>query len=208
MPPTAESPGLTVAVVLAGGEGRRFGGPTHKLAAPLRGRPLLRHAVDTAVAAAIGPVVVVTGAVALCDVTGFGATASTAGTCGAVTEIVNHRWVDGQATSLQAAVAEAGRLGADAIVVGLGDQPFLEPDAWRLVAATRDTPIAVATYDGRRGHPVRLARPVWTELDPIGDNGAKRLMAVHPHLVTEVPCPGSPVDIDTSQELARWQSDS
>jgi CTP:molybdopterin cytidylyltransferase MocA/SAM-dependent methyltransferase len=49
-----------VAIVLAAGAGSRFGGG--KLVAPLAGRPLVAHAVTTAMASGIGRVVVVLGA--------------------------------------------------------------------------------------------------------------------------------------------------
>ena len=51
---------MTTGLVLAAGEGRRFGGP--KQLAPLRGRPLLAHAVATARDAGLDRVVVVLGA--------------------------------------------------------------------------------------------------------------------------------------------------
>ena len=66
-------------------------------------------------------------------------------------------WADGQITSVRAALDAAGDLGADRVVIGLADQPFVTPDAWRTVA-DGPGPIAVATYAGRRGNPVG-ARP-------------------------------------------------
>jgi CTP:molybdopterin cytidylyltransferase MocA len=183
-------------VLLAAGAGSRFAGVTHKLLTPLDERPLVEHALGAVLAAGLDEVVVVTGAVDLTDLL--------AGR--AVTQVVNDRWSDGIATSLRAGVAAARRSGHDAVVVGLGDQPGVTSEAWRAVAACTASPIAVATYDGTRGNPVRLAAKVWRSLPSDGDEGARRLQREHPDLVTEVPCEGTPADIDTVEELNGWRS--
>ena len=193
--PRPEPPANTVAVVLAAGAGTRFHGPEHKLDARLGDRALVDRAVGAAVASGVGPVVVVTA----------GQLATTLDPT--VLQVVNERWAEGQITSLRAGIEAATQLGASVVVVGLGDQPFVTVDAWRAVAAT-DAPIAVATYDGRRGHPVRLHRDTWSLLPDHGDEGARSLMRVRPDLVAEVPCDGSPIDIDTVEDLRRWQNNS
>jgi CTP:molybdopterin cytidylyltransferase MocA len=188
-----------VAVVLAAGGGTRFAGPTHKLLADLDGVPVVVRSVQAVCAAGLGPVVVVTGAVALDDVL------ADAGLLEQVRVVENPRWSEGQAGSLRTGLAEAERLGAAAVVVGLGDQPMVSEEAWRRVGhEDSDRPIAVATYDGRRRNPVRLHRSVWGELREDGDEGARELMRRRPELVVEVPCPGEPADIDTLEDLSRW----
>lgn len=189
--------GDTIAVLLAAGAGSRFRGPTHKLLAPLpgdEGRTVFETSLASALNAGFERVIVVTGAA---DIPAPLVRDSR------VVLVHNHRWSEGQAHSVWVGIAEAQRLGANAVVVGLADQPFVQPEAWRRVAAS-DSPIAVATYAGRRGNPVRLAASTWGLLPTTGDSGARDLMAMRPELVSQVDCPGSAADIDTEEDLAQW----
>ena len=157
---------------------------------------MLAAAVGQAVASAIGPVVVVAGA--------LGADELVALLGDTVTVVPNPAWRSGQASSLRAGVDWARASGATAVVVGLGDQPGLDAVAWRAVAAARDTPVARATYGGHPGHPVRLDAAIWDLLPTSGDRGAGQLLRERPDLVTDVPCPGVPGDIDTNADLSAW----
>lgn len=179
-------------VVLAAGAGSRFHGSAHKLLTPFGGRPVVAWAVQAAVDAGLDEVVVVAGAVELDAVLPPGARL-----------VHNPRWAEGQATSLRTALTAAEKGGHDAMVVGLGDQPRVPASAWRAVAAATATPIAVATYGGRRRNPVRLAEAVWPLVPDAGDEGARALIAGRPDLVTDVACEGDPFDIDTVEDLAR-----
>lgn len=180
----------TLAAVLAAGDGSRFGGP--KLLVDFRGRPLVTWALAAALAAGLDETVVVTGGQDL------GAVVPDR-----ITVLDNPRWAEGQATSLQVAVARAEAGGHDAVVIGLGDSPLVPADAWRAVAAS-DASIATADYDGRARPPVRLARAVWALLPADGDEGARVLLRGRPDLVARVPCAGDPLDVDTEGDLERW----
>jgi CTP:molybdopterin cytidylyltransferase MocA len=181
----------TAALVLAAGEGSRFAGEVHKLVAPFRGRPVWEWAVDAAFGAGLDATYVVTGAVQLPLPT-------------SVVEVHNEAWAEGQATSLAAGITAARAGGHQAVVVGLADQPLVGEEAWREVAASTATPIAIASFDGDRRPPVRLAAEVWPLLPTAGDEGARSLMRKRPDLVTAVPCSGQPIDIDTLEDLERW----
>ncbi|MCU1391866.1 MAG: hypothetical protein JWM34_294 [Ilumatobacteraceae bacterium] len=198
--PDAQTPAKiwtkTSAVLLAAGAGSRFRAGSHKLIADLRGRPVIEWALDAVIAAGCGDVIVVTGAVEI-DLARFAD--------GPVRAVHNPRWAAGQATSLHCGLAAAAAVDADAVVVGLGDQPFVLADSWRSVAAA-PTDIAVATYAGRRANPVLLRRAIWDLLPTEGDEGARSLIGRRPDLVSDVACSGSPADIDTMEDLQQWNS--
>jgi CTP:molybdopterin cytidylyltransferase MocA len=182
-----------VAALLAAGAGTRFAGAQHKLLAPLQGRPVWHWALQHVLAAGFDHVIVITGAADVPwpdDV------------------IVRHNpaWSQGQASSLLAAVQAAGELSADAVTIGLADQPFVTAEAWQAVAsAPAECRIVIAEYDGAIGpNPVRLGRQVWPLLPTDGDAGARHLIREHPEWVCSVACVGSVADIDTLEDLARW----
>ncbi|WP_420452805.1 nucleotidyltransferase family protein [Ilumatobacter sp.] len=219
-----------VAVVLAAGAGSRFDDIGHKLLARIPAtadRPaetVSARAIGAAVESGIGQVVVVTGRLgadelgstldATLDTTldaAAGASGDPSGEGRArVRWVHNPDWSSGQMTSVLAGLDAADDAGATVAVIGLADQPGVAASAWRSVADSSVTgsAIAVATYDGRRGNPVALRREVWGLLGTTGDHGARALMQVRPDLVVEVPCSGSPTDIDTAEDLRRWQSSS
>lgn len=189
------------AVLLAAGAGSRFRGDVHKLIAPLHGRRLIDHALDAALDADIGPVIVVTGAL---NATALGLDDRPAGR---ITAVHNEQWDLGQSGSLLLAAQTASEQGFDAIVVALGDQPAISPAAWRAVARS-NSPLAIADYGGERGHPVRIGAEMFDELPERGDAGARDLLRYHVHRVEPVPCGGSPADVDTVEELEKWPRQS
>src|SRR4029453_12126710 len=157
----------TAAIVLAAGGGSRFrasGGDTHKLLAAYLGRTVVEWSIEAAASAQLDATYVVRGATDLpvpplvADRVRF---------------VRNDRWREGIATSLQEGVPRARRDGNATVLVGLGDQPLVLADAWRLVARALPAPVAVATYQGQRGNPVRLTSMVWPLLPRVGDEGAR-----------------------------------
>jgi molybdenum cofactor cytidylyltransferase len=206
-PPSAGATPLpTAAVLLAAGAGSRFADVGHKLLArltelgPTIFETSLRHALD----ANIGSLIVVTGAL---DETALRSDSGLARLLDHPAVHVRHNsaWADGQAGSLHLGLSTAAELGHDAAVIGLADQPFVPAQSWIQVAGGLG-PITVATYDGRRGNPVKLHASMWELLPASGDEGARVLMRARPDLVVEVPCTGSPADIDTVEDLHQWQN--
>jgi molybdenum cofactor cytidylyltransferase len=184
-------------IVLAAGAGRRFGAATKQLA-PLRGRPLLEHAVAAMLAVpALDAVYVVLGhkadeiraAVAL----------------GRAEVVVCAGWESGQAASLRSGVAAAAAADAGAVVVTLGDQPFITPEA---IAGAVDRLAGYdavrVTYDGVPGHPVVLGPEVMEAVAGLrGDTGARELLSRFRVRKWEAGQLCSAADIDTQEELAR-----
>ncbi len=192
-----------LAVLLAAGGGTRFGGPTHKLLAELHGRPLWAHSLDHLLDAGFDDAVMITGAA---DIDTADVHALAAGR--PVDVLHNDDWASGQASSLQVAAHAGSDRAADALLIGLADQPFVTAAAWRAVAdADPACEMVVSTYAGRTGpNPVRIASRWWPRLPRDGDEGARSILREHGDRVCSIECLGSGDDIDTLEDLARWTS--
>jgi molybdenum cofactor cytidylyltransferase len=116
------------------------------------------------------------------------------------------RWAEGQSASLACGLADLAD--CEAVVVTLGDQPRMSPDAIRRVIAARGGAAAVrATHGGAPGHPVLLERELFEPLRNVsGDKGARNLLLSVP--VLDVPCDdlGGGEDVDTPAELDALRS--
>jgi CTP:molybdopterin cytidylyltransferase MocA len=174
---------MTAGLVLAAGEGRRFGGP--KQLARVGGRPLIEHAL--AALAGLDRSVVVLGARA--DEIRAGAA------LGDAEVVLCPGWAEGMGASLRTGLAALD--GEDEVVIVLADQPFITAD---VVARVRAAPgdAARAIYDGAPGHPVVVRRPVLERAAELrGDKGFRGVP------MTEVECGdlADPQDIDTRADL-------
>lgn len=189
--PTSKNPPVGV-VLLAAGGGSRFGGAHHKLLTSVAGKTVYEWALQSALAANIGPVAVVWGSVEL----------PRREASEAVTYLHNEEWATGMASSVQRALQWANERGLQSVVIGLGDQPCIPPSAWTAVAHST-SPLAVATYAGVRANPVKLHAEFFALVPKTGDEGARSSLRSHPELVAEVPCTGSGIDVDHVEDIER-----
>ena len=160
------------AIVLAAGAATRFGAPKQRL--------LLPAVLERLRAAeSVEEIVVVSGAY---EVETDARTVACAD------------WERGMGASLRCGLRE---LDAEAAIVVLADGPSLSPRAVDRVVEVwteSDAELVAASYGGDRGHPVVIARALWTE---IPDEGARSLPALL------VPCDdlGRPGDVDRPGDL-------
>jgi molybdenum cofactor cytidylyltransferase len=191
--------GKVGALVLAAGRGTRMGGP-NKLAAEVSGKPLVRHAVEAALASKARPVVVVTGHEADKVHTALAGLD--------VALVHNPAYTDGLSTSLKRGLASLGDQ-VDGALVLLGDMP-------RVTSALLDQLIdafdpaagalaVVPVRDTHRGNPVLFSKMFFPELQAItGDVGARGILGSHGEAVVEVPVTDEAAffDVDTPEGLA------
>ena len=185
------------ALVLAAGEGTRFGGT--KQLEILRDKPLVQHAVDAASAAGVGEIVVVLGhdALRVRDALDLPEGARF---------VVNERFADGQSTSLAAGL-RALDPESEAAIVLLADQPGIEERHVRgLKTVYEDEGMEILRIRFRDGPgPAILARSVWDEAMALtGDIGARALFEARPERARWLAFDeDTPVDIDRRTDLER-----
>lgn len=200
------------ALLLAAGEGRRFGGG--KLMAPLAGRPLVAHVLGTIETArregsiADGVAVVAVGDTRVAEA------ARQAG----LRAVENDDPAAGLSRSLRLGLAallepppEVAVMpaGGRAALVLLGDQPEVRPEvigalveAWRAGRGLILRPRYVESPE-EPGHPVLLDRSVWAWAEELrGDAGLGPLLRRNPQQVVMLDVAGANPDVDTPLDLA------
>lgn len=179
-------------LVLAAGAGRRLGRP--KATLEVSGERLVDRAVRVLTAAGVHPVHVVLGA-AVVEVAGA--------------HVVDNRdWAQGMGSSLCAGLASLPA-GVRAVTILLVDQPGVTAGAVArlLDAGVDDETVAVATYHGRRGHPVVIGRAYWADVaaSTLGERGARDFLRTQGDRVVEIECAdvADDTDVDTPADLQR-----
>jgi xanthine dehydrogenase accessory factor len=199
---------FTTGVILAAGASTRMGRPKQILT--LEGKPLLQHVIDAASSSKLDEVIVVLGANAdaiRADIV--------LPSDGKVRVVINDSHAKGLSESIRAGLAAAASR-STAVAILLGDQPRVSTDlidrmlAAHAVAGKPATrPIFGGAGDARTpGHPVVLARSLWTALRELeGDDGARAVLAKSPELVSEVRIlAAAPADIDTPYDYRHAQA--
>jgi molybdenum cofactor cytidylyltransferase len=186
------------AVVLAAGRSTRMGGP-NKLLADLGGKPLVRHAVEAALASRAHPVIVVMGHQR------ERIQAALAGL--AVARVDNPAYGDGLSSSIRAGIM-AVPAASDGALIMLGDMPDIDAALIdRLIAAfdpAGGAAVVVPSRNGQRGNPVLWARRFFADLARLaGDAGARHLIGLNAGCVAEVAVTGEGAfhDVDTPEAL-------
>jgi molybdenum cofactor cytidylyltransferase len=203
-------------IILAAGEAKRFGRPKQLL--EYHGQPFVRAVAQTAVAAGLSPVVVVTGA---------NAEQVEAAVKDLPVKIArNEEWHKGQSTSIQkglhqltplhsslqvtSPVSYGKRRGREgAAIFLLADQPQVTPLVLRALVEFHSrelNPVVAPEVQGQRANPVLFDRITFPDLLSLtGDVGGRAIFSKHP--VAYLPWHEESLlaDIDTPEDLVKLE---
>lgn len=188
-------------LVLAAGEGSRFGGAVKQLAM-IGDKTMLEHALDTASTLAPQRVSVVLGFVH----------EQLSPLVGQAQVVINPTWKEGIGSSIACGVA-ALPASASAVLIMLCDQVGLSRldltcliRRYESLSHASTPPIVCASYADGLGVPAIFPSHFFKQLIALkGDQGAKPLL--QQHLVVRVPLATAAMDIDTQEQWVslKWQ---
>lgn len=189
------------AIILAAGLSRRME-DRNKLLLPIDGVPMIRHVVETYLAAVDGEVVVVTG---------FEAGRIEAAISDLPIRLVhNLAFEKGQPFSVRSGLLEAPV--AEHFLIGLGDQPQLTAEDLRTLVkahvATETTKISIPFHNGVRGNPIMVPASMRIQLlEDKANPGCGKFTRSNPDLAQNVMLSenGFFNDIDTPAAYATFQ---
>jgi molybdenum cofactor cytidylyltransferase len=193
--PVKEVWGRVAAVVLAAGGSSRFGSPKQLL--QWKGKTLLEHVVDTALASSAQEIVVVLGHQA--------EAAHAVLADRPVRVVINEDWESGQSSSVRAGV-QALAASCQACLFLLVDQPNVPSGLIdEVLSRYRRTlaPVVAPIHGSQRGNPVLFDKALFPELlQAQGDEGGRQVIARHEKEVetVEVGDQSLFLDIDTVED--------
>ncbi len=186
-------------IILGGGGSSRYGQP--KMLLPWRGKPLIRHVAEAALAGGLDPVIVVTGAV----------DQPVREALSGLPVVIAHNpdWQLGQSTSVRMGVRALPETTGGAVFL-LADQPFATAGLLRdLVGRYRATlaPVTAPRVAGRRANPVRFDRDVFASLLSLeGDTGGRAIIERYPVEYLDWADENLLLDVDTPEDYARLKA--
>ncbi len=185
---------MTGIIILAAGSSSRLGQPKQLL--PWQGVPLIRHAAHAALAANLGPVVIVLGAVTEpCHQALEGLDLN-------VTE--NPAWETGMGSSISCGMRALGSHALENVIITLCDLPLLTPAIFDRLFALRlsEKTEVVAAHNGTTfSPPILFSKNRFTLLSSLtGEEGARSILK-NETSVTCLDCPEAEMDIDTPDDL-------
>lgn len=188
-------------IILAAGASTRMGTPKQLLM--YKGRSLVRHTVEVALASMCRPVVVVTGANAeimkpeLLDLP--------------IKVVENQQWSKGMSSSIRVGLEGLKSFAdnLDAAVILLCDQPFVSAQLINQILAKyllTGLPIVACEYAQTLGVPALFSHVLFPELSALQDSvGAKQIIKKYFPSVASVSFPEGKIDIDIPLDYENLQ---
>jgi molybdenum cofactor cytidylyltransferase len=187
---------MTGVIILAAGSSSRLGEPKQNLV--YKGKTLLQHALDAALASSCEPVILVTGAVEPGKLKYLQSTG--------IHITQNLQWQEGVASSIRVGLTELLTIEKDieSAIFMLCDQPFVDaPLLHKLIEKKVESGkgIISCNYKETLGVPVLFDRKYFKELQFMeGVVGAKKIIFKYKEDVFAVDFPKGAVDIDTVED--------
>lgn len=192
----------TGAIILAAGAATRMGQLKQLLA--YRGRTLLQHSIDQAIAAGFGPIVVVLGS---------SSQMLRESIAGRTVQIVeNEAWETGMGSSITAGMQVLLQNGGvpSAVAILVADQPLIEAKhlvTMRELLFGSETSVVAAQYSDTLGVPALFKQHWFYALSSLSpEAGARSLLRNADADVSPFPLPEAAIDIDTPEDFERFTS--
>jgi len=184
-------------VILAAGEGRRFGGA--KALARINGVSFLELVAERLKRIGCSPIIAVAGSEAgaveyECRLLEIGC-------------VNNQNWRSGQFSSLQTGLKQIGD--ADGVLIALVDHPAVKLETYQgLSRAFVNNPnkILIPIYKDRKGHPIIIPGRLISDIIGASDNTTlKDILVIHEEIIFLFNCddPGILFDIDRREDIEK-----